>query len=143
MYEKQNTRSIFSLRRSLLPVGLVLISCLLPSFVLTGCTGPTVTTGAFREVSRLENELHRGVSTKRDVQRVLGAPNGFGGSVLPTNPRPHEVWFYDDIVVTGTQMETGGFIRANMRQQILLIFFDEGVFDGYMWYSNAGAATSK
>ena len=30
-----------------------------------------------------------------------------------------------------------GILRMDVRQQILLVFFEEGVFDGYMWFSNA------
>ncbi len=62
-----------------------------------GCA--PVTTGAFTQPARLESDLKRGVSTKRDVQRVLGTPKGSGRTVLPTDPRVREFWYYEDIKV--------------------------------------------
>jgi len=109
--------------------------------LVTGCVAK-VTTGAFAQTSRIESELKRGVSTKMDVQRVLGTPKGSGSAVLPTDPRAQEVWYYDDIEVTDARSEAG-IIRANVRQQILLVFFEKGVFDGFMWWSNAGEAKGK
>jgi len=35
-------------------------------------------TGTFININRLDTDLQRGVSTKIDVQRVLGAPKGMG-----------------------------------------------------------------
>lgn len=118
-----------------------MLSIVLVGALIAGCA-PKKTTGAFTQVSRLETEMQRGVSTKPDVRRVLGTPNGFGSAVLPTDPRPREVWYYDDIEVTDTKVERGGVIRANVRQQILLVFFEREVFDGFMWFSNAGVATA-
>lgn len=119
---------------------------LLAVTLVAGCAPKKVTTGAFTQLSRLESELQRGVSTKMDVQRVLGAPDGFGSAALPVGPKfsfdltLREVWYYSDIEVTGMKGEGGGVIRLNVRQQILLVYFDEGVFDGFMWFSNAGPA---
>jgi hypothetical protein len=102
-----------------------------------------MTTGAFIQVNRLDNELQRGVSTKMDVQQILGAPEGFGSAILPTDPKPREVWFYDDIEATDFKSEGEGIMRVKVRQQILLVFFEKGVFDGYMWFSNAGTAETQ
>lgn len=74
-----------------------------------------------------------------DVRRVLGAPKGMGGAVIPTDPVAREVWFYSDIEITGMSGATG-VVRANMRQQILLVFFQREVLDGFVWFSNAGVA---
>lgn len=123
-------------------IGCTLLSALLGVALVAGCGTVKATTGPFTQVGRLETELRRGASTKMDVMRVLGTPNGFGSAVLPTDPRPREVWYYDDIEVTDTNVERGGVIRANVRQQILLVFFEREVFDGFMWFSNAGAATA-
>jgi hypothetical protein len=112
----------------------------LAATIVTGCAPVTVTTGAFTQVARLETELKRGISTKIDVQRALGAPKGFGQSILPTDPTPREVWYYDDIEVIEAQAEPGGYIRANLRQQILLVFFEKEVLDGYMWFTNITSA---
>ena len=111
---------------------LAVFLCLL----LLGCA-TKATTGAFTNVSNMDQQLKRGVSTKMEVQRLLGAPNGFGSSVLPTDPRSREVWYYEDIEGTDYKSEEG-IVTMNMRQQILLIFFEKGVLDGYMWTSNSG-----
>ncbi len=110
--------------------------------LVAGCA-TTVTTGAFTQVSRIESQLRRGVSTKMDVQRVLGTPKGTGSALLPTDPRPREVWHYSDIAVTDARGEGPGVLRANVRQQVLLVTFEKGVFDGYMWFSNAGTAVGE
>jgi hypothetical protein len=72
-----------------------------------------------------------------DVQRALGAPKGLGGAVFPTDPKRREVWFYDDIELTDFKSEGERGLKANVRQQVLLVFFKKGVFDGFMWFSNA------
>jgi hypothetical protein len=108
-----------------------------------GCGPTTATTGAFTEVNRLESNLKRGVSTKSDVQQVLGTPTGSGSAIFPTDPTAREVWFYQDIEVTDAKPEGSEVIRVNARQQILLVFFKREVFDGFMWYSNVVAGTGK
>jgi hypothetical protein len=110
--------------------------------LLFGCASPKVTTGAFTNVSNMDTQLERGVSTKMEVQRLLGAPNGFGSAVVPTDPTPREVWYYEDLEVTDYKSLEGIF-TMDMRQQILLIFFEKGVFDGYMWTSNAGKVQGR
>ena len=106
-----------------------------------GCT-PKVTTGAFTQVQRIDVGLQRGKSSKMDVQRLLGAPKGSGNAVLPTDPRLREIWFYDDIELENMSQEAG-IVKAKFRQQVLFVLFDKGVFDGYMWWSNAGEAKQQ
>jgi hypothetical protein len=112
-------------------------------FIVAGCAPTKVTTEAFVHVNRLGSDLQRGVSTKMDVHRILGAPTGFGNAMFPTDPNPREVWFYDDVEATGYRSEGKGVLRVHVRQQVLLVFFERGVFDGYMWFSNAGTAEEK
>ncbi|OGQ78600.1 MAG: hypothetical protein A3F90_05430 [Deltaproteobacteria bacterium RIFCSPLOWO2_12_FULL_60_19] len=121
---------------------LFVLSALVAGIFAAGCA-TKVTTGAFREVNRLETELKRGVSTKADVERVLGTPNGSGHAILPTDPRPREVWYYEDFEVTGTRAAGRGVVLMDMRQQILLVFFEKEVFDGFMWSSNVHTAVGK
>jgi hypothetical protein len=102
-----------------------------------GCAPKRVTSGVFTQLTRIEEEFKRGVSTKGDVRRVLGAPSGSGSAILPPDRRQREVWYYEDIEVLNITPSTNDATRANVRQQILLVFFDEGVFDGFMWFSNA------
>lgn len=111
--------------------------CALASMLLSGCFPNRTTTGAFRQVARIDEELKRGVSTREDVRRVLGPPNGGGSAILPPDRILRDVWFYEDIEVLNAVSPKPGFVRMDVRQQILLVFFDEEVFDGYMWFSNA------
>lgn len=98
------------------------------------------TTGAFTRVSKLDVELKRGQATKLDVQRVLGTPKGYGHAVLPPERKAHEVWYYEDIEVTNVKSGEGGKLHADVRQQVLLVFFLGEVFDGFMWHSNVTGA---
>ena len=93
------------------------------------------TTGAFVNVNRLDTDLQRGVSTKMDVQRVLGAPKGMGGAIVPVYRMHRELWYYEDIEMKDMKKVEGVF-KVNMRQQVLFITFDKGVYDGYFWFTN-------
>lgn len=115
---------------------------LLIGALIGGCTLKmrTGTTGAFAQVDLLDVKLQRGVSTKEDVQRVLGAPSGSGSGFIPTDYHlyelslalPREVWTYNNVELTGS------ILQPNVRQQFLLVFFEKEVFDGFMWFSMAG-----
>lgn len=104
------------------------------TLMLLGCASTKVGTGVFVDTTVLENRLIRGVSTKSDVQIALGTPKGRGGALLPAVPGADEVWLYDDIQMMGFKKE-GNVYQANLRQQVLLVFFKENRFDGFMWYS--------
>ncbi len=94
-------------------------------------------TGAFRDLARVETELRRGVSTKEDVRRLFGEPNGDGGAFLPTATKSSEVWFYEDIEGDAVGSAPGGVIRIEMRWQVLVVFFDGARFDGFLWFTSA------
>jgi hypothetical protein len=108
-------------------------------------------TGAFPRTDAIEKQLKRGASTKADVQRLLGVPNGAGRADMarpagmaapPLGDGPREIWFYDDIEVT--DMESGeSAITMKLRQQILLVFFKGDIFDGYLWTSNVFTPTAS
>jgi len=113
-------------------------------FITTNLLAQEMRSGAFPDTSVIETQLHRGASTKTDVQRLLGVPNGMGRSEMALPPRndevlaegPREIWYYENIEVTNAKSNEG-VIDMKMRQQILLIFFRLNVFDGYLWTSNA------
>ena len=106
------------------------------------CAPGKVTTGTFVQVNSLNSELRRGLSSKEDVERILGTPDGSGSAVFPTDPKFREVWYYDDIEITDFRDEGNGVVRMNVHQQVLLVFFDREMFDGYMWFSNSGQAAT-
>ena len=116
-----------------------LLAALVATAVLGCATGSRVgTSRAFVDGEKLA-AMERGVSTRRDVQRALGAPDGSGHALLPTDPTPLDLWYYEDIEVADVEQTARGDFRAHARQQILLVMFRGDAFDGFMWWSNAGS----
>lgn len=100
-------------------------------------------TGPFRDLSSIESALQRGVTTPAQVRSRFGEPNGAGAARFASvGGDEREIWYYEDIELTGAKAE-GSIVRADLRQQILLVIFKGGVVDGYLWTSNAGTASSR
>ena len=118
------------------PSGFGLLLIAIAAVLLAGCAQSTaLTTGPFARTNRIDSELRRGVSSKSEVERILGKPNGTGGSLLPLQDRPHEVWVYNQVQI-GELRVSGGrpiMVEVDTRQQIILVFFEGDVFDGYLW----------
>lgn len=103
----------------------------------------TVTSGPFRAATSIPSELRRGVSTRDDVQRLLGKPNGKGGMISASFGNANqEIWYYENIEVTGSQSAKDA-VNVKLRQQIMLVFFKGEKFDGYLWTTNAGTASAR
>lgn len=99
------------------------------------------TAEAFRDTRLLETQLKKGISTMEDVRRLLGNPTGSGAVFLASvQPKPQEIWFYQDIELTDIKASSGQ-VDVKIRQQILVVFVRDQLFDGFMWFSNADAAT--
>lgn len=81
--------------------------------------------------SALTETLRRGVSTAADVTRALGKPNGSGGFLFPTDKEHRTVWFYEKVRVQAS----GG--KVDLQQDVLLVFFRDNRFDGFLWFSDA------
>lgn len=112
-----------------------ILALLLP-LALTACVESSAGTGAFRNAAAVQTHLQRGVSTKADVQKLLGVPNGYGGSLFRNAPGgPREIWYYEDVEGTGASSRND-VMTLQMRQQILAIFFKGDAFDGYLWTNN-------
>jgi hypothetical protein len=106
--------------------------------LLWGCASANAKTARPFADGKQLSTLERGVSTRRDVQRLLGAPDGSGHVLLPTEDTQLDLWYYADIEMKDLRQVTGGF-RGDVRQQVLLVAFRGDVFDGFMWWSNAGS----
>ena len=127
------------------------LAAIFPWLLLTaGCEVAQVAAGRFPSTEPLSSELVRGASTRADVERILGTPSGTGGSCLPPDRKVRDVWFYQTIKVNGMHhSQTGGVfagelvLDADVTQQILLVFFADERYDGYMWFANAGKAEAK
>lgn len=118
--------------------GLTLVAVAL----LAGCaTGGAKTARPFADWNAQLATLERGVSTRRDVQRLLGTPDGSGHALLPTEDAQLDLWYYADIEVTDVR-QVGDKLRGEVRQQVLLVGFRNDAFDGFMWWSNEGRLRS-
>ena len=99
---------------------------------LAGCLPvPTMSTGAFRDAARATQTLARGVSTKDDVEHLLGVPNGEGAALFWNQASPDDVWYYEDDRASGSELRLDG-VHTQVRQQILIVFFKGNLFDGYL-----------
>lgn len=111
------------------------------ALAVTSCAGDPKKYGtgaAFRDTKRLETELKRGVSTKEDVKRILGEPTGTGAVFMASvvqQTQPEEMWTYQDIEVTDIKGSKGQ-LDLKLRQQLLIVMLRDGLFDGFMWFSN-------
>ena len=96
--------------------------------VLPGCaaTTQTVKNQAFKQLGSLQSDLKRGVSTRADVLRLLGQPDGRGGAAFASEAGQADVWYYESTDIS--LMSMGG------NQRILIVFFRNGAFDGYMCF---------
>ena len=101
---------------------------------LVSCTPEKVVQGPFLKLSAIETELKKGVSTKMDVQRIMGSPQGLGGAVFPVTAEEHEVWYYQNIQIDNIVSQQS-YITMDMHQKVLLVFFSKGLFDGFLWFT--------
>lgn len=134
----RSAKRMRSLSAGLITVGMSL---------LAGCAQPSaLTTGPFAKTDLIDTELRRGISTKSDVERVLGKPNGTGGSLMPpTQTKPGEVWVYFNSQ-SGTPRISGTRpIRAevDLRDQMIMVFFNGDTFDGYLWFLQVSPASGR
>ena len=76
--------------------------------------------------TRQLEQLERGTSTKADVLRLLGPPSGGGRSQFPVEDRARDLWcyYYEESTMKDAQ------------RIFLFVYFLEGRFDGYMWFSS-------
>jgi hypothetical protein len=113
-------------RLSALPVTFLLVAACL----LSSC-GPTkFQAGAAFDPKLVETALHPGLSTKVDVQQILGAPYGSGSAMMPYHDRPRETWIY--FLDRGSVDLSSG--HAEERFSYLFVFFQGDRFDSYIWF---------
>ena len=105
------------------------------ALLAAGCATQTTKTQAFSRIDQIESDLQRGVTTKGDVLLLLGEPDGSGAlggfDALRggAGSGPITSWYYerfDASILGGLEME----------QDILLVFFEGDIVDGFLWFSN-------
>jgi len=92
----------------------------------TGCLDMQMRIGRQPNPELLENPLRPGQSTRAEVIRVLGPPDGKGQEMLPIEAEPRTLWSY--YYEQGTLKDS--------RRIFLFVFFDQDLYDGYMWFSS-------
>jgi len=89
-----------------------------------GCSMPPITIGYRAPIGSLDR-LVSGKSSEANVRAALGYPLGHGAARYTKDQPLRKVWFYEFILMKGTQ------IGIN----ILLVFFQDDRYDGYLWFS--------
>lgn len=102
---------------------------LLPSLVCTGLLAGcamTMESGRPPPVERL-SQLRPGGSSRDEVLRVLGPPQGAGASRMPGLP-------LQDLLVYDYEASDG----KKVRMMLLAVFVskDTGIYQGYMWFGS-------
>ena len=116
----------------------------LAALMATGCTLETVKTQAFTRIDKVETDLKRGVTKKTDVLLLLGEPDGagaLGGFDRLRGPdsagkKPMDAWYYESV-----KASIVGGLKVN--QDILLVFFEGDIVDGFLWFSNESKGELK
>lgn len=71
--------------------------------------------------------LTPGASTTAEVRNVLGEPRGYGVARFSPEMIVNDIWLYE-------------YTKADLKKsniQILLVYFYEDIYEGYMWFSAA------
>jgi|GEM_PF-935561 len=113
-------------RLNALITSLLLFSiALMAATQMTGCN-INIRAGNKPNISVLEKTLKSGVSTAQDVLKELGTPVGKGREMLPFMDTPRTTWTY--------YYEEGDL--NDDRRLFLFVFFANGRYDGYLWFSS-------
>ncbi len=110
------------------------LACLL-SLLAAGC-GDSYYVGTRPVTAALETTLRPGKSTPAEVLAALGEPSGRGGVMLPVlDKRARESWTYY-FEKGHVRAKRGGGLDVDSRRIFLFVYFDDGVYDGYLWFSS-------
>ncbi len=105
-------------------------------FLLAGCGGENYYVGTRPVTEALETTLQPGKSTPAEVAAVLGEPSGRGGIMLPVlDKQARESWSYY-FEKGHIKAKQGGGLDFESRRTFLFVYFDDGVYDGYLWFSS-------
>ncbi len=109
-------------------------ACLV-SLLVAGC-GENYYVGKRPLTAALETTLRPGKSTPAEVTAALGKPSGRGGVMLPVlDKRGRETWTYY-FEKGHVKAARGGGMDVDSRRIFLFVYFDDGVYDGYLWFSS-------
>ena len=80
--------------------------------------------------------LRPGVSSESDVLLALGEPRGQGVMRWTAALEPRRVWYYEYVAYAAMGPHA-------LDPSILLVFFKQDRYDGYMWFSTAKLLKSQ
>jgi len=92
---------------------------------IPACAAIPVRTGTRPRIELVETALEVGETRRGQVLEILGPPDGAGRASLPMHPEPRAVWNYTE--------QDASWDRISFRS--LLLFFDDEVLSGYLWYT--------
>ena len=98
---------------------------ILLALVIPACAYMPVRTGTRPRIELVETALEVGETRRGQVLEILGPPDGAGRASLPMHPEPRAVWNYTE--------QDASWDRISFRS--LLLFFDDEVLSGYLWYT--------
>jgi len=96
------------------------------SLLVGACADIRLRMGNRPNTDVLETSLRVKESTRADVLGALGEPSGKGRAMLPFDTKPKTTWSY----------YYGEGSMKDSRQMLLFVYFDEDLYDGYMWFSS-------
>jgi len=92
--------------------------------LIAGCA-PTITLGSMPKIASIP-DLIPGVTTSSEVQSILGEPTAKGSSLWSIAPMtPVKLWEYEFTKTDGVKSDL----------TIVMIFFRDDRFEGYLWFS--------
>ncbi len=99
--------------------------------LMTGCA----TTMSFGSMPRVEQlpTLKIGISSANEVVSTLGMPRGRGQVRFAADQPGQQVWLYEYTQSDGKKVKL----------KMLLVFMEEDVYAGYMWFSSGQLLESK
>lgn len=101
-------------------------------FTLISACSTTATFGTMPPVERLSS-LKVGMSKQSDVVSALGEPRGFGAVRWAADAPELPVLYYEYAQSEGMKV----------RLKILLVFLQQDVYTGYMWFSSGQLLQAK
>jgi hypothetical protein len=111
-------------------------AALIAASFVTGCSRIDVISGVPPRLDMLDAELKLGQSDPDAVRAALGKPSGEGAILLPMDPRRRELWIYTHGVGSVTMQSRQSPPTMQSRLTYLLVYFADGRYDGYMWFSS-------
>ncbi len=125
----------YSISRRINRLAITLLAILIP-FLFSSCASQEVKQpyGPAFNYTALTTTLQKGVSDAADVRGALGEPNGSGGYEFPIITGANTIWFYEKMKLEIIDMSSQNF---DIQQDVLIVFFKEERFDGFLWFSDA------